>query len=511
MKLAPIVIFTYKRLDHLKKVIESIINAKFGLDSEIIFVSDGYKTNADKADVERVRNYIDGLDCFSRKKIISYDENKGLGLVIIETLNNLFEIHESLIILEDDIVIADTALEYFNAGLESFKFSEEVFQISGFVEPIESEGLPDYFYHRFISCWGWATWKDKWFKIDTSAYSLLTKMNDSKNRVKYLNKIPFDIIKDLIYNCEYTMSTWAVKWSASIFLEDGRALIPKKSFVKNIGHDSSGENCSTTDIFSASELNKFEGFDNVLLTENEIGNKRIFDFYRNPDYSFNKNNVPAILKNAKRYILNSNYRFFYHLKNKISRLKRFESLKFMWGDFDFTIIDKVSFLKHYTFLEESSLIKSYTYNSNVIFDFIPCEGTLQKVLFNISPEFKFYVSLEGTLNKEVLLANISFCKTLFSSSKDMENLLEEEKSIGLIRIENKIESILLIERNIKKIENLIVEFNHSGVDLSLVRKVFEILDNKFVINIESYNTRDDRVFLNLHRKNTQFIISAYKK
>ena len=47
-----------------------------------------------------------------------------------------------------------------------------------------------------------------------------------------------------------------MRWYASIFLQNGLCLWPAKSYARNIGHDGSGENCSTKkDYFLTQELN----------------------------------------------------------------------------------------------------------------------------------------------------------------------------------------------------------------------------------------------------------------
>jgi hypothetical protein len=46
------------------------------------------------------------------------------------------------------------------------------------------------------------------------------------------------------------VDSWAIRWYASAFLKNKLTLYPGKSLVLNIGLDSSGTNCGTTDSFS---------------------------------------------------------------------------------------------------------------------------------------------------------------------------------------------------------------------------------------------------------------------
>ena len=72
---APIILFAYRRLDTLKKVIASLKKNKLSKKTEIYIFSDGYKGIEDKKDVLNVRNYLKKIKnfkktnlCFRKKK-----------------------------------------------------------------------------------------------------------------------------------------------------------------------------------------------------------------------------------------------------------------------------------------------------------------------------------------------------------------------------------------------------------------------------------------------------------
>ena len=65
---APIVLFVYRRLDTLKKVIISIKKNKLYKKTEIYIFSDGYKNLKDKKEVEKVREYLKTIKNFKKKK-----------------------------------------------------------------------------------------------------------------------------------------------------------------------------------------------------------------------------------------------------------------------------------------------------------------------------------------------------------------------------------------------------------------------------------------------------------
>ena len=55
---APVVLFVYKRLEHTRKTIESLMKNTLASETDVYIYSDGYKGEKDYNDVIEVRNYI---------------------------------------------------------------------------------------------------------------------------------------------------------------------------------------------------------------------------------------------------------------------------------------------------------------------------------------------------------------------------------------------------------------------------------------------------------------------
>ncbi len=56
--LAPVVLFVYNRLDHVKKTIESLKNNEYANDTELFIFSDGPKGDDDEYSVNDVRHFV---------------------------------------------------------------------------------------------------------------------------------------------------------------------------------------------------------------------------------------------------------------------------------------------------------------------------------------------------------------------------------------------------------------------------------------------------------------------
>jgi hypothetical protein len=78
--------------------------------------------------------------------------------------------------------------------------------------------------------------------------------------------------------------TWAVRWYASWLRLGGYSLFPTKSLTRNIGHDSTGENCIESDMFDT-QLADYIDVKELPLKENKKYRKAINEFYSQIYYS----------------------------------------------------------------------------------------------------------------------------------------------------------------------------------------------------------------------------------
>ena len=69
---------------------------------------------------------------------------------------------------KDDLVSSPDFPKYMNDALDYYEKDDEIWSISGYTFNID---IPkDYNSEVYLSCrgcsWGWATWKDRWEKVD---------------------------------------------------------------------------------------------------------------------------------------------------------------------------------------------------------------------------------------------------------------------------------------------------------------------------------------------------------
>lgn len=296
---APIALFAYKRLDHFKRTVEALKANDLALESEVYIFSDGPKTKDDEKGVEEVRSYIKSIEGgFKSVHTRFAEKNKGLAVSIVEGVTELVNKEGFVIVIEDDIVTSKFFLSFMNDSLEKYKDEETVMHVSGYSFPLEG-GLPPVFLSQMPFVWGWATWKRSWDHYNDNASDLVNLVNQ-KDRKKFNYDGIFKFTSPLEYNAKGLMKTWAIKWQASIFVNNGLCLTPFPSFTNNIGHDSTGENSDTRDEYYNQYLST--SLPDKLLSINELpeGRKAIKIFLKKIKPSF----IFLVMNKIKKIFIN---------------------------------------------------------------------------------------------------------------------------------------------------------------------------------------------------------------
>jgi len=173
MKLAPILLFTYNRMQHTKLTVKSLQKNTLAKVSDLYIYSDGSKSVDDRNKVQQIRTYLHSVTGFKRIRIIERNKNFGLAANIISGVTQIVNTFGNVIVLEDDIVTSPYFLKYMNDALMHYKNNDKVACISGFVDP--RLRLKNQFFLRGADCWGWATWKRGWKLVNIISIRVFSK------------------------------------------------------------------------------------------------------------------------------------------------------------------------------------------------------------------------------------------------------------------------------------------------------------------------------------------------
>lgn len=278
MNFAPIALFVYNRPEHTSRVLEALAQNEEAKESLLYVFCDGPKNDKAKANVEKTRSIIQSTTGFKEVIIKESETNKGLSNSIVDGINNVLSKHETIIVLEDDILVSQYFLRYMNDGLQRYKSNSVVASIHGYLYPIK-ESMPETFFLKGADCWGWATWKRAWAFFNPNGQDLLTKIKttNEEDSFDFYRTSPYTkMLKDQVAGKN---DSWAIRWYASAFTANMITLYPGKSLVKNIGLDNTGTHCEPSSMLDSQLYNiKITQFPNQIEEDLE-SKKRIAAFF----------------------------------------------------------------------------------------------------------------------------------------------------------------------------------------------------------------------------------------
>jgi hypothetical protein len=250
---APVVLFVYNRPLHTEKTLNALANNIEAVDSELYIFCDGIKSGASIEDINNVnlvKKIVRNENRFKKVNLIFREYNIGLANSILKGVTEVVNKYGKIIVLEDDIVVTEDFLFFMNNSLSYFEKKKEVFHINGFNNESNLQYLlNDYYFLHFMSCWGWATWIDRWSQLNLDFnyfYDKLLIDEKAMSRFNYGKTLSFD--NQLEANINEEIKTWAILWYATVNFNNGLCLTPKYSLVNNIGMDGSGVHC-TENVF----------------------------------------------------------------------------------------------------------------------------------------------------------------------------------------------------------------------------------------------------------------------
>ena len=174
---SPIALFVYNRPGHTMRTLQALSRNPEAIYSDLYIYADGAADLKSVGAVNEVRRLIRQFSGFKSISVVERAENIGLAKSILGGVTQLLERSNTLIVLEDDLVVSPTFLKYMNTGLDLYQDDERVGSIHGYTYPCE-DTLPNTFFLRGGDCWGWATWARAWGHINLDGSLLLRQLEE---------------------------------------------------------------------------------------------------------------------------------------------------------------------------------------------------------------------------------------------------------------------------------------------------------------------------------------------
>jgi len=237
---APVVVFAYRRPDHLHSMLKSLMLCEGFSQSPVVVYCDGPRDMADVEVVKATRELARKM-LGERAEYYFSEENLGLSHSVIAGVTEVLNRFGRAIVLEDDLDLDPSFLMYMNQALDRYGDDVNVFQISGYIHDVpQLQDSAEALFLPFTVSWGWATWKRAWDQFDLEAKGWQGLISDKKLRRRFNLDGTYDYTTMLLRQISGLRDSWAIRWYWTVFKSNGLVLFPPISLVKNVGFDGSG-------------------------------------------------------------------------------------------------------------------------------------------------------------------------------------------------------------------------------------------------------------------------------
>jgi GT2 family glycosyltransferase len=279
--LAPVAVYTYTRVDHVVRTLESLRRNHLAPYTVLYLVSDGAKDDAARPAVQRIRDHVDDLTGFREVVRVYREKNLGLRISPPSAEQMILGDHGRIINMEDDNLTSPNFLDFMNAGLQHFEDDPAVYSICGYCPPLSAASAGDFWRFPWNLSWGYAVWKrkhDRFHPLDNRyrewrSSGLLRRQNAAGGLY-----VSDSARRDFLGQKYFPDATLCTR----MFEAGMQAVVPTVSKVHNTGQDGSGQSSGqVTDKYDAAL---------------DTGDRRSFDFdHESPDAARNRCDVVALM------------------------------------------------------------------------------------------------------------------------------------------------------------------------------------------------------------------------
>jgi len=234
----PILVVAFNRPDHVKKAMESIRQYR---PDRIYLECDGARSQkkGENEDVDATRKMmLDMVDWPCEVMTLFREKNLGCANAVNDAITWFFKYEEFGIICEDDVVLSPDFFLLCEDLLPRYRNENRIMQISARNTSFRNDIDNTYIYAECFHCWGWATWRRAWDKMDMNMSGVNRMRRSSLIRKLGLFRglMTYQKIKGG-YKRLPTFSSWATRWYLSILDNNGLVICPGVNLAINIGMD----------------------------------------------------------------------------------------------------------------------------------------------------------------------------------------------------------------------------------------------------------------------------------
>lgn len=277
--LAPVLLLVYNRPEHTKRLLHDFWTQPEAPQTPLYILSDG----GDK--VDEVREIcIKEAEKHPNITLWCQEYNQGLAKNVIEGIERVLDIHDCVIVLEDDLRLSPYFLRWMNDSLDKYKNQKQIAHLHAgtfYSSPL----LPNNHSLLFAGSWGWATWKDRWEELwEPDGQKLLTQLLEYPHLIKHFNYGGYmNFTRMLRHQIKGLNNSWAIRWHASLLLNNRLSINSNPPLVSNDGFDGSGTHSSGDDRYNTG-ISPYPVYaiqtDTIPTEESKLARKVLRNYYR---------------------------------------------------------------------------------------------------------------------------------------------------------------------------------------------------------------------------------------
>lgn len=263
---APVALFAYRKAEFLEEIFEAIIRYS---PPKLYLFQDYAKSKYEQELVNTVRKKILKTNFPFETEFIFQEKHLGTFNYFCPSLDYVFSKEEQLIVLEDDIIPADSFFTFCNDMLALYSDNEKIGCINGCNLNAVNQQNSHYFSGICLPFWGWATWKKKW--------EMNNDQRSTNNWQEYKGKIRAQITqKNRAFFSEafdrYAIENipWDINWNWVLLANDQKCVLPGINLITNKGFVPHGTYTNYVNSnFSNLVQSEFTGNEYDLITDAE--------------------------------------------------------------------------------------------------------------------------------------------------------------------------------------------------------------------------------------------------
>lgn len=236
VSMPPIVLVAFTRPELLQPVLDALAHQSV-LPIELVAFLDGPRSEQDAPKIKACAVLLETFRSILPVRIIQRSQNLGCDRNVLLALTEVASQYPSFIYLEDDVVPNPCFYDRISRLLTAYEPHQKVFSVSAYAnypDELEADLTEDFMASNRVFALGFGTWSDRWLALN------LVESPSDYNPFQNFANIPANLqTKYTIVNQFFIEKNHKVDWVITLTLatlaKNLIHIIPKRSFVKNIG------------------------------------------------------------------------------------------------------------------------------------------------------------------------------------------------------------------------------------------------------------------------------------